>query len=212
VNAVLEDLMTNRNFAQGGESVVASGCSAGAQGVWVNADYIGDWLQQRSTVTYHAFADAGWLVDIKPFKASTEPLRNTIITAAKLWNAQFDSSCVASVGADDLWKCFFGEYVHQYVESSFFVHAAQYDLFQLPYNGCDFPPQNSAANSWLQTFRSEFISSINKMQYAYSSAWYVPLNHLQCVYVCVWGGGVCVCLCVCVLRVICSNLTLCMLS
>jgi len=66
-------------------NVLFEGCSAGGQGVIVNADYVWDIVRGFDVKKYVAFSDAGWLMDVTPFDKNILPLREQIDQAAKLW-------------------------------------------------------------------------------------------------------------------------------
>lgn len=177
MNATLRDIVARHDMggATGPANVVLGGCSAGAQGVMVNADSAGSLLQEllgsSKLASYASFADAGWLMDSQPLLPSIQPLREQIGNGTELWQAEYNTDCISAVGPA-AWRCFFSPYVVPHISSNLLVHAAQYDLFQLPYNGItDWPPSEGAQADWVAQFRQKFVSTISSIpRNSYSSA------------------------------------------
>lgn len=165
-------------------SVLFSGCSAGAQGVINNLDYASGLLHKIMGVkqdNIHGLADAGWFQDSQPLHVFTVPFRRTIQVAIPLWEAQFDDSCQYANPGSLQWRCFFSEYAYQYIETPLFVHAAQNDKFQLPYNlGVGIPPvpSTTAALDWIAQFRAQFRKTLGSHTAVFSSGcwWHCSTN------------------------------------
>lgn len=174
---VLDDLADRHGLGAGSSpgnpaSVVFSGCSAGGQGVVVNADFVREHLEDAlgaESVRVVALGDAAWLVDSEPAYPSVSPIRAAIQDGVALWTPEFDSSCVAA--REHAWECFFSPYAVPYISTPVFIHAAQNDLYQLPVNGIgSWPPKAGTQAEWVAAFRAHFISTISQNSNVFSSA------------------------------------------
>lgn len=113
-----------------------SGCSAGARGALFNTYRVG--VLARALAGAHlskfgAFYDSAFWVDLIPLVTSETSFATQVQDAYALFNVSdgvLEPACLAAY-ADAPWKCMFGEYAIATVSDSFFVHAYQYDLFQL---------------------------------------------------------------------------------
>ena len=71
-----------------------SGCSAGGQGVIVNADYVHELLKAKgSTALYKSFADAGWLQNLVPYFNNETSAAYQMQSGYPMWNGQIQPNC-----------------------------------------------------------------------------------------------------------------------
>ena len=141
VSAAFTELVNARGLgATPGTRVLYGGCSAGARGALFNLDRVALSLLPGLLPTPGNLARVGGLldsafwVDLTPLAAGVVSFADQARDVVALANASSadQAACAAAYpNKADAWKCIFGQYAVPYIQSDFFLHAYQYDLFQL---------------------------------------------------------------------------------
>jgi len=163
------------------DKVLFAGCSAGARGAMMSADYVQSMLPPGSPPVL-AFFDSPLWVDVQPNEANIVPLENQTAAIYGLINAtsRIPADCAAAYPGDEAWKCLYGQYRLPFVRTPYVLSASQFDKFQLSYNEGGTPPYTGAnlsyADAFQQVVRSVVLSlpveSTQPRSAVYSSACY----------------------------------------
>ena len=172
--------------------VLFAGCSAGARGAMMSADYIQPMLPPGSPPVL-AFFDSPLWVDIYPAEASIMPLENQTQLVYGLVNAsgRIPADCAAAYPGDEGWKCLYGQYRMPFVRVPYLMSASQADKYQLTYNEGGSPPYVGSnatyADAFQQAVRSVMLTlpvpSTQPRSAVYSSACYK-----HCTSTLAWGS------------------------
>jgi len=147
------------------DHILLSGCSAGAQGVVVNLDFIDAWLMKKqSTAVFKGFGDAGWLQNFVPFDPNT-----TISTATQLqegyalWGGHPEVTCEkANPGWE--WMCYFSPIAYPHIRTPIFIQTEQFDTYQVTSN-VGWPPFSDSQLAYVEhTIRPAFDASLVTIQ------------------------------------------------
>jgi hypothetical protein len=161
----------DRNEALGaapGTRVVFGGCSAGARGALFNLDRVAleimpALVQENggSLARVGGLLDSAFWMDLAPFDASKTSFAQQSKEVVALANAtSSDASACAKAYPGELWKCIFGQYAVPFLRADFFLHAYQYDLFQLEGDtGVPVPDKTGAERAYCELFRNSTRSS-----------------------------------------------------
>lgn len=123
VSATLTDLAETQGLPSGAE-VVFGGCSAGARGAMVLLDSVASMLPSGATV--RGLLDSGLWLDVAPLDSA----EMSLMEQAQLAYGLFDPSAVVSAACasaypTSLWQCIYGVYRMPFVQSNYFINAAQ---------------------------------------------------------------------------------------
>jgi len=110
------------------DKVLFAGCSAGARGAMMSADYVQPMLPPGSPPVL-AFFDSPLWVDIQPASAEIVSLENQTQTIYGLINAsaRIPPSCSAAYPGDEEWRCLYGQYRLPFVTTPYLLSASQFD-------------------------------------------------------------------------------------
>eukprot|EP01121_Diplochlamys_sp_Union-15-3_P001389 TRINITY_DN11209_c0_g1_i1.p1 TRINITY_DN11209_c0_g1~~TRINITY_DN11209_c0_g1_i1.p1 ORF type:complete len:366 (-),score=64.43 TRINITY_DN11209_c0_g1_i1:37-1134(-) len=146
MGSVVVEQIFHRLLSQGlneATEVVFTGSSAGAEGLWPNADKVAQMLNPKTR--FAVLADSGWFLDIAPYRqqdcselskcTEAEALRRGF----KIWNPKVNEACQAAKTPDTLWECMLGPYAFPYLKSPTFVFAWRFDSAGLGHDGMGFP-------------------------------------------------------------------------
>lgn len=168
VRAVIEDLMNplitpSPNLADATE-VLFSGGSAGGAGVMANLDWV---ASQLPRATVRGLNDAGWAVDMRPYKSSIAPFLIQTQQGYAFWNGVVDASCAAAnPGAEG--RCYMA-YAYPYISTPLFVQQAQFDGAILRLLGVT-PPFDEQERAYMLEFAAAVRQSLESVQAAFSPA------------------------------------------
>jgi len=132
LDAVLDDLLDARGM-EGATDVVFAGASAAGLTVYLGLDHVANRMHEKSPgARVVGLADGGFFLDYPTWDTHiaehTANMRNLFDISAP----STDADCsLALGGTDDAWKCFFAEYVQDYVTSPLFIVDAMYDSWQI---------------------------------------------------------------------------------
>jgi len=96
VEAMIQSLTSRNGVGKKGDVVLLSGGSAGAVGVFINANRVRALLPAATVLT---LVDSGVFPDVLPPESTppeTLPIREQLADGSRYWNSQFDSDCVAA--------------------------------------------------------------------------------------------------------------------
>eukprot|EP01084_Bolivina_argentea_P141557 248732_1 len=133
---VFGNLIRNYNFKQATD-VVISGCSAGAQAVYININEMYKWMGlDGSIVNIYTIADSGFIDDYNGIDNNTQ-----MSAGQKMAYYQHDmagsvpAQCVTDMNANNIdpYNCLFPQYNVKYIEKdvNFFALQSQFDKFQI---------------------------------------------------------------------------------
>lgn len=162
VSAIFADLVATQGLGAVPDTrVLYGGCSAGARGAMFNLDRVASTLLPALLPTPGNLARVGGLldsafwVDMAPLDASVVPFAQQARDVVTLANASSaDQAACAAVYPGEAWKCIFGQYLVPFVQSDFFLHAYQYDQFQLSSDIAKPVPKSPAELAYAETFRN----------------------------------------------------------
>jgi hypothetical protein len=138
--------------------VILTGDSAGGLATYMHANAVAGAVQSKSPkAKVVAVPGAGYFLDTPRLRPG---FQNAIGPA--LWNATSDPACLAANPDPDTWKCWFAQYVYQYITIPVFVVNSAYDPTQVPvncdldHNGCN--PQQMAQ---IEAFAAEIRGNVS---------------------------------------------------
>lgn len=161
VTAVFDTLVEQHGLGSAaGTHVLYTGCSAGSRGVLFNADAVGVQLAARTganVTRFGAFVDSGFYVDIEPYVASKPSLMKQMAEAVAMTHAgdRAIPACAAAFPADEVWKCFYGQWVLPYVRTPVMTQSYLYDAFQLGQDGLPKGPTDAPSRAYCEAFRND---------------------------------------------------------
>eukprot|EP00042_Codosiga_hollandica_P044109 m.428956 g.428956 ORF g.428956 m.428956 type:complete len:316 (+) comp56712_c0_seq1:319-1266(+) len=166
---LMTELLQNQGLGNA-QTVVITGCSAGARGALFNIDSLCS-LVSTSTRCVGLF-DAAWWVEENPYDSSIDSLNETVVLGAPLWNASvlMDRCATLAAGPVAFAQCFFSFNAIKYVQTPFLMHSEQFDAFQIPYNIGHSYPFNSSEMAYIDNLRTMISASIAGVQ-APNRAW-----------------------------------------
>lgn len=116
-----------------GDRVLLSGCSAGGRGVLMNLDHFAQ--QAPQGVTVHGFADAALWVDVEPPVPSMMSLQSMSQLLYGFTMPESDGripeDCLQDHQGSDAWLCIWPSVRLNYIQTPYFLNAAQFDAFQI---------------------------------------------------------------------------------
>ncbi|KAH3766799.1 Elongator complex protein 3 [Pelomyxa schiedti] len=144
VDVILDDLNQVGGLLETATEVVLTGTSAGALSTIMISSRVAEKLPK--TTAFGVMPDSGYFLDYPSYQWGVYVMRNQLKNAIgpHLWNAtgSVDPNCAAAHG-DDLWMCFFPQYILPLVEDPrlrFFLPQSMGDSWQvenLLKLGCD---------------------------------------------------------------------------
>ena len=159
VQSALADLAANHGLASGAD-VVFGGCSAGGRGAMVLLDYVAGWLP--SGVNVRGILDSGLWVDIPSFDTNEITLQEQTQDAFALFNPTnvIPAECAAQYSGGDSWKCIYGQYRMPFVQTPYFINAAQMDDFQLLYDMGGTMPETPDQVAYADQFQAATLAAL----------------------------------------------------
>lgn len=129
------------------------GCSAGARGAMFNLDYVQALVP--AGIEVRGFLDSPMWVDVVPFESNITSLENETQAIFDLVNptARLGTGCAGYYPQEEQWKCLFGQYRIQFVETPYLLSASQFDHYQLPYDMGSMPPWNETQLEYADSFQ-----------------------------------------------------------
>jgi hypothetical protein len=135
LDALLEDLVKNRNLAQV-QDVIITGCSAGGLTVFHHCDRIAEFLHQHAPrVKVRCHPDAGFFVDQSSILGPTSNpnvIRELYSRAVQFQNSSegLNSKCLENNPVSPT-ECFFPEVTLPYIETPCFILNSAYDSWSI---------------------------------------------------------------------------------
>ena len=169
VSAIFADLAAAHGLGSAaGTRVIYGGCSAGARGALFNLDRVALEIMPAivqknggSLARVGGLLDSAFWMDLAPFDAAKTSFAQQSKEVVALANAtSSDASACAKAYPGELWRCIFGQYAVPFLRADFFLHAYQYDLFQLEGDtGVPVPDKTDAERTYCELFRNSTRSS-----------------------------------------------------
>ena len=152
IAATLSDLATNWGL-DGSANVLFSGCSAGARGAMFNLDYVQALLPPGATV--RGLLDSALWLDLAPLDTTEVSLQTQTQDVFDLVNpmARIPDACAAAYPGQEGWKCIYGQYRLPFVQTPYFINAAQFDSFQMVYDLGGNPPSSMGQVAFADQFQ-----------------------------------------------------------
>jgi hypothetical protein len=153
IPSVIADLKANYGLVDSSSTtVIYSGASAGAVGMYPNIDYLSSVLLPSSHVV--AVVDSGWFLDSAPIQQShncsdpqTCAVGQNFAKGVAAWNSSVDADCASATPVrSEQWRCLLGKYVEPYLSTTMFVVQWLYDLAQLYHDGITSHPSAWSAD------------------------------------------------------------------
>eukprot|EP01125_Pyxidicula_operculata_P004131 TRINITY_DN1599_c0_g1_i1.p1 TRINITY_DN1599_c0_g1~~TRINITY_DN1599_c0_g1_i1.p1 ORF type:complete len:364 (+),score=39.32 TRINITY_DN1599_c0_g1_i1:53-1093(+) len=156
------DYLVKHEALSNAKNVIFTGSSAGAEGLWTNADRVASKLS--FVQSFRVLADSGWFLDYKPFNEQncndlghcTE--QKALQLGVPHWKPRLDSDCDAAKSPDHKWECILGYHAYPYLSSPTFVFAFRFDAAGLGHDGILHIPQTQAEIA----YASEAATNITK--------------------------------------------------
>jgi len=140
VEAVLTDLVQRRGLGQGigRDFFLFGGGSAGARGAMIALDHVKTMLDTTAgNVDLMGFLDSPAWIDRDTLNSHRDSLglqTQAVHSYANVSLSYLDPACASTFTGDDAWKCMFAEYRLPFLQTPYFMVAAQFDSFQLMVN------------------------------------------------------------------------------
>ena len=131
VKAVLKSLQAKG--LRSGDTLVLSGCSAGAMGATVLCDFVQGWLEPTVTDLQLACVLDSPLpvIDVEGLKQAQPGFGASVRGWLDLWGVRglLHPGCTEGRSAADSWKCLYPEYVVAELSTPWFMSANRFDAF-----------------------------------------------------------------------------------
>ena len=162
VSALFAELVASHGLgAAAGTRVLYGGCSAGARGALFNLDRVALQLLPSLVSPPSNLARVGGLLDsafwvdrtpIDSMPSFADQARDVVALAN---GTSADESACLRAFPGEAWKCLFGQYAVPFLEADFFLHAYQYDMFQLSSDtGVPVPNKTPQQLAYCESFRN----------------------------------------------------------
>lgn len=122
--------------------VLFTGTSAGAEGLYPNADRVAAMLPRSNL---RVLLDSGWFMDFAPYRPlSCRDLgqcteQDALKYGVPHWKPRVDSDCASSKSKEDLWQCMLGYHAFPYLSTPAFVFQYRFDAAQMGHDGLGEP-------------------------------------------------------------------------
>lgn len=110
------------------EFLLLGGCSAGGRGVLTNLDAFAG--AAPPNVNVRGLLDAAGWVDVQPIIPDMLSLQQMSMDLFAFAQPNIPPSCANQYSGSEGWKCLWPSYRLPFVETEYFLNAAQYDAFQ----------------------------------------------------------------------------------
>ena len=176
LRATLDVLVSDLGLGGAGASaskphrLLLAGCSAGARGAMFNLDAVR--AAAPPSVQVQGLLDSPEWINVQPLDPSVVSLGDQCASALSLFNASgtLNPQCVASLPANSSYLCLMGQYAMLYLSTPYFLNAAQFDAFQIPYNVGGMPSLSNAADvTYCNNWQDTLLSAINPLPTASQS-------------------------------------------
>eukprot|EP00479_Gromia_sphaerica_P012800 TRINITY_DN6888_c0_g1_i1.p1 TRINITY_DN6888_c0_g1~~TRINITY_DN6888_c0_g1_i1.p1 ORF type:complete len:176 (-),score=25.36 TRINITY_DN6888_c0_g1_i1:190-717(-) len=100
--------------------------------------------------------------------------------------------CINTLGPENNWRCFFPEYLNQFISTPFFAYNSAYDTWQLDNIlglFCRPPECEAPQQAAFEEYYREFQTRFNGLTHIPGNGWYINscLNHCQASADSFWG-------------------------
>ena len=146
------------------ERLLFGGCSAGGRGVLVNLDAVA--AIAPANVQVQGLLDAAAWVDVQPIIPNMLTLQDMTQDLYGFTSPPIPADCAAAYPGNE-WQCLWPSYRLPFVQTNYFLNAAQFDAFQIMYdtNNLDstYCCNTPAEQQWVEQFQVETLSLIQAM-------------------------------------------------
>jgi len=151
--------------------VLLTGFSAGAFGVFNNADFVGQLLKKGAPhAEYKAYADSGWLLDVPNYHSTNNPSRTSIQNIHRNYDATFDVDCEAVWKTrGEEWRCGFPDNAIPFINTPLFVVGYQFDA---PFLNDVRPPFDDSTGEYAELLRQTFLMQSRSLSGFFSANCY----------------------------------------
>jgi hypothetical protein len=131
VTATIAAMVANNGLgASGGqERLLFGGCSAGGRGVLTNLDAVA--AAAPANVQVSGMLDAAAWVDVQPIIPNMLTLQEMTQDLYGFTAPPIPAECAAQYPGADGWMCLWPSMRLQYIQTPYFLNAAQFDAFQI---------------------------------------------------------------------------------
>eukprot|EP01038_Epipyxis_sp_PR26KG_P009865 gene9865-13272_t len=177
VLAMIHELITKKGLSSTSTIILAGG-SAGARGMMTMIDLlVKEYLPSGARVV--GFLDSPYYIDINPYPAGIKGFQYQEQQKYLYYNTSrvLSSSCLTDYQpTGEEWKCQFGQYRMNYVNTPYFFIASQYDQYQLELDTQTSPPYSSEITSYTHEFRSLTYQSFQNLILLNNNKYKITLN------------------------------------
>jgi len=184
LDAVLDALVEREGFALG-DTLVASGCSAGGLAIWLHLDYMTEYLGAKLSGRANVLGvpECGLFMDL-PTATGTPQMTPAYRAVAQMQNAtaaggNLNAGCLAAYPAPEQWRCFLAQYVLPHVRTPFFAVNSVYDSWQTvnilnATAECASNPSacTSAETAAIERLRTTMLGNLSAVPGAYSTSFF----------------------------------------
>ena len=114
------------------ERLLCAGCSAGGRGVLSNLDNVAAMVPPNVQVM--GLLDAAAWVDVQPIIPGMLTLQQMTVDLYGFTTPPVPADCAAQYTGSDAWKCVWPSYRLPFIQTPYFLNAAQFDAFQIMYD------------------------------------------------------------------------------
>ena len=152
--------------ASGGtERLLFAGCSAGGRGVLTNLDAVA--AAVPSNVRVQGLLDAAAWVDVQPIIPNMLTLQQMTQDLYSFTAPPIPAQCAARYQGADAWMCLWPSYRLPFIQTDYFLNAAQFDAFQIMYDTnnldstycCETPPEQQ----WVEQFQVQTLALFKQL-------------------------------------------------
>jgi hypothetical protein len=151
------------------QSVIFSGSSAGAEGLYPHSDWLATFLGPTRSV--RVLLDSGYFLASAPYaqgncqQLGTCTEQGAMQRGVPLWQAVVDASCAAVHTGGDLWKCMQGPWAAHFItRASLFVFQWRFDSVQLGHDGIYRLPTSGAPLAYAQASAKNLTAAVASLQ------------------------------------------------
>jgi hypothetical protein len=162
VTATIAAMVANNGLGASGapERLLFAGCSAGGRGVLNNLDAVA--AAAPANVQVQGLLDAAAWVDVQPIIPNMLTLQQMTQDLYGFTSPPIPAACAAQYSGADAWQCLWPSYRLAFVETNYFLNAAQFDAFQIMYDTnnldstycCETPPEQA----WTEAFQTATLA------------------------------------------------------
>ncbi len=134
MQAVVTALQAHNGLGSSGgpERMLFAGCSAGGRGVLTNLDAVAAAVPPNVQVM--GLLDAAAWVDVQPIVPGMLTLQQMTLQLYDFTTPPVPADCAATYTGADAWQCVWPSYRLPFIQTPYFMTAAQFDAFQIMYD------------------------------------------------------------------------------